>query len=784
MKEQTGQYKRHFWQTPNLARKTLLIIAFAAAITLLLSSGLIVSGQNISIGEPSPELIRAPYDHEVTDMVTYEREVEAVRAAVLPVYRVNEAFVNMFAQRFRTMFDVLITLAETRPALVRDNPPPVDAGQEEAVVLPPAEAAAEDAGPKAEAAVEDTEPTAEAGTPEPPSAAERQSEVEALRESNYYGVLADESFAAIMAMTPAELRAGRDEALSAMRQVMESEEEGARTEEDLPQLQERVMTRVMGADLPAPLIELTGSYVGQELLSPTLVIDLQATEWAREQAVASVTPEVYYYRANEKIVGPGEIVNDRIFAALSAYGLIRTESILWPVLGIALLVLLAVALTITLARQICPPIKEHWQKMLIIGVLELVFLVVAFGLFNISLGGDAWDSLLIFLVPAAWTTMTVSILLGSRMAVVVCVIQALFVAVLAEPQDFMNAGGADDLVVLFSGLVGAQSAARLNRRSDFARAALFVGLTNTLFLCALELLSGGDWLHLTAGLAVVALGAALTIVLTIGALPGFEFFFNITSSVRLIELGNPNNPLLKSLLMEAPGTYHHSVMVGNLAETAAEVIGADSVLVRIGALYHDIGKLKRPYFFIENQFSRENPHDRIAPSLSALILTSHTKDGVEMAKQYKLPESICAIIQQHHGDSLAKYFYHKAREETPDISEDIFRYSGPNPQTREAAIVMLADSVEAAVRAVGGSNPGKIEGLVRKIIKEKLEEGHLEQCDLTFRDLDKIAVSFVKVLLGIYHTRIVYPNAPPARKALKKPQEPPEPQAAGESDGN
>jgi putative nucleotidyltransferase with HDIG domain len=221
--------------------------------------------------------------------------------------------------------------------------------------------------------------------------------------------------------------------------------------------------------------------------------------------------------------------------------------------------------------------------------------------------------------------------------------------------------------------------------------------------------------------------------------------------------------------MEAPGTYHHSVMVGNLAETAAEEIGADSVLVRVGALYHDIGKLKRPYFFIENQFSRENPHDRIAPSLSALILTSHTKDGLEMAKQHNLPESLQQIILQHHGDSLASFFYNKALEENPDISEEIFRYSGPNPQTKEAALVMLADGVEAAVRASSGANPGKIEGIVRKIINDKLNKGHLGQCDLTFRDLDKIATAFVKVLSGIYHTRIVYPDMPPARKALKEP---------------
>ncbi|MDR0433619.1 MAG: HDIG domain-containing protein [Gracilibacteraceae bacterium] len=730
MNEKREQQKRHFWQTSQLGLKVLLFVVFCVLITVVLSSGIVASNQNISQGEPSSELIRAPYDREVAYTDKYEREVGAAREATPDVYRVNEAFVNIFIQEYRNMFDVLLALALER---------------EEG-----------------------------AGAENPPLSPERQEEIQALRVSDYYGVLSDETFNAIMALSPAVLTEGRDEALMLMLRVIESEEEGAKTADELPLAQERVMSLIMNSGLPAPLLELTGSYVGQELLSPTFVIDLQATEWAKEQAATAVTLEVHSYRANEKIVGVGEIVDERIFAALDAYGLVRTESVLWPVLGVAILVVLSAFITVAFAWRNCPRVREHWQKIIIIGILELALLIAAYGLFSIRFTNEAWNSLIIFLTPVAWTTMTVSILLGSRMALAVCVIQALYVALLADPQGFMGSGAAGTFVALFSGLAGAESAARLSRRSDFAKAGLFIGMIDITLLCAMTLISGGDWLtSAIVGLLFIIVSAILTVILTIGALPGFEYFFNITSSVRLIELANPNNPLLKSLLMEAPGTYHHSVMVGNLAETAAEEIQADSVLVRVGALYHDIGKLKRPYFFIENQFSQENPHERIAPSLSALILTSHTKDGAEMAKQYKLPESIREIIQQHHGNSLTRFFYHKALEETPDISEDIFRYAGPNPQTKEAALVMLADSVEAAVRSASGGNPGKIEGVVRKIIKEKLDGGHLNQCELTFRDLDKIAASFVKVLLGIYHTRIVYPDAPQVRKALKKPPEPP-----------
>ncbi len=226
--------------------------------------------------------------------------------------------------------------------------------------------------------------------------------------------------------------------------------------------------------------------------------------------------------------------------------------------------------------------------------------------------------------------------------------------------------------------------------------------------------------------------------------------------------------------MEAPGTYHHSVLVGNLAETAAEEVKADPVLVRVGALYHDIGKLKRPYFFIENQFSKDNPHDKIAPTLSSLIVISHVKDGLEMAREHKLPENFQDIIAQHHGDSLTSFFYHKALDENPDIPEEAFRYDGMRPQSKEAALVLLADNVEAAVRSQKGNTPGRIEGLVRKIIKDKFDEGLLDQCDLTFRDQDKISIAFVKVLSGIFHSRVEYPEFPTSKlKAIEQSQSAP-----------
>jgi len=252
-------------------------------------------------------------------------------------------------------------------------------------------------------------------------------------------------------------------------------------------------------------------------------------------------------------------------------------------------------------------------------------------------------------------------------------------------------------------------------------------------------------------------------VLTIGLLPFFESVFTLVTPLKLLEISNPNHPLLKKLLIEAPGTYHHSLMVGNLAEVATEDLGGNALLARAGAYFHDVGKLKRPDLFKENQFS-ENPHDRMTPNLSAVVITAHTKDGIEIATKYKLPLVIKDIIKQHHGTTLVAYFYYKAlksnegEEIKQKIKQETYRYEGPKPQSKEAAIVMLADSVEAAVRSMTEKTESKIEVLIRKIIKDKLDDGQLDKCQLTLADLDTIANSFMRVLSGYFHAREQYPE--------------------------
>jgi hypothetical protein len=248
----------------------------------------------------------------------------------------------------------------------------------------------------------------------------------------------------------------------------------------------------------------------------------------------------------------------------------------------------------------------------------------------------------------------------------------------------------------------------------------------------------------------------------LGLLPSLESLFDITTNFKLLELSNLHQPILRQLILVAPGTYHHSIVLGTLAEAAAEAVGANSLLVRVSACYHDIGKIKKPAYFIENQMEALNRHDKLSPSMSSLIVTSHVKDGVELARESKLPAPIIDIIRQHHGTSLITFFYQKAKDaentRLAEVREEEYRYTGPKPQTKEAAIVMLADAVEAASKTLTDPTPARVQGMVERIINNIFVDGQLEECDLTLRDLHQIAKAFVRILTGIFHHRVDYPG--------------------------
>jgi putative nucleotidyltransferase with HDIG domain len=261
-------------------------------------------------------------------------------------------------------------------------------------------------------------------------------------------------------------------------------------------------------------------------------------------------------------------------------------------------------------------------------------------------------------------------------------------------------------------------------------------------------------------------GGILSGVIATGILPLVEMSFRFTTDIKLLELANLDQPLLRELMVQAPGTYHHSVIISNMVEATAKAVQANPLLAKVSAYYHDIGKMKKPLYFIENQMGGENKHEKLAPSMSGLILISHAKDGVELAKKHKLGREITDIIQQHHGTSLISFFYQKAKDlmvkkggKSTGLTEEDFRYPGPKPQTKEAGLVMLADMVEAASRSLIDPTPARIKGMAQKIINKAFSDGQLDECELTLKDLHEIAKSFNKTLSGIFHQRVEYPEA-------------------------
>jgi putative nucleotidyltransferase with HDIG domain len=500
--------------------------------------------------------------------------------------------------------------------------------------------------------------------------------------------------------------------------------------------------------------ELFARMLIKHTLRPNSFYNAARTELLQREAVEAVEPVKITVRTGEKIIGEGEVVTQEHIAKLQAVGLYHSRLPLGTVLGIFFVVLLLIfSIFYYLYRQHRAVYLEPSHLLLISVVIVSVLLVAKF-IFAVDVRQWAGATTQLgYAVPVAAAGMLIAILYDSQIALMTVIVTSILTGLMTDNQLRFT------LVGFLTGITGVYSVSRLSRRGDLVKASLYVSVAAVLAALAVGLSTGTPLrVLLPLGIGLGLVNGLLSSVLTNGALPVLEYFFGMTSPVRLLELSNPGELLLKRLLMEAPGTYHHSIIVGNLGEAAAEAIGADLLAVRAGAYYHDIGKLRRPYFFMENQMGHDNPHEKLAPNLSTLIITSHVKDGAEFARDYKLPEKIMEIIEQHHGTSLLNYFYQKALESDQKdvVNENDFRYPGPKPQTREAAIVMLADSVEAAVRSMNQAMPGQVEGLVRRVIKDKLHDGQLDECALTFRDLEIIAAAFTRVLSGIFHSRVEY----------------------------
>jgi putative nucleotidyltransferase with HDIG domain len=371
----------------------------------------------------------------------------------------------------------------------------------------------------------------------------------------------------------------------------------------------------------------------------------------------------------------------------------------------------------------------------------------------------------LYFFPFAVVPMLAALLFNELLAsLVLVVVSALTVAVVFGNQLYLA------LFLLISGLTSVMLVFGARRRITIIQSGIIIGLVQTICLILIYRFNP----NLVSNYLYFFINGAASGVIVLGILPVFEYLFKTITNISLLELSDFNQPLLHRMMLEAPGTYHHSLIVGNLSEAACELIGANSLLARIGSYYHDVGKLEKPEYFSENQDIKESKHDNLSPTMSKLVIMNHVKEGMELAKRYRLSPALISFIQQHHGNSLVYYFYRRALENVDEdkaVIEDGFRYPGPKPRSRETAVVLLADSVEAATRALKEPAPAKIEELVHKVINNKFIDGQLDECDLTLRDLEKIASVFIRILSSIYRARISYPESSVENNHKKSPKE-------------
>ena len=515
---------------------------------------------------------------------------------------------------------------------------------------------------------------------------------------------------------------------------------------DLSEVREEVRNAIT-VDLPGPERALAGD-IAAAFIEPSEIISVTLTAQERERRRAAVPPAEVTVATGEAIVRLGDPIDELAFEKLEELGLTQQRTEPGTILGNALIAALMAGLLVGYLWRFEPGIW-HRNRSVLLFFLALVVTAVAM---RVAADRALWA----FIVPTAAAVLLIGILLqgaaGAALATALAVLAGVMNRDALDPAVYVLAGGLVSLLAI-------TSAERLNA---FVRVFVFLGLTNVLVITAFSLLGQRD----LAGIAQLAgaglVNAAVAVVLAVGSFAILGNVFGIMTVFQLLELANPSNRLLRRLLLETPGTYHHSVMVGNLAERAAETIGADPLLARVAAYYHDIGKMKNPLAFIENQAGAHNIHDDLTAETSARIINGHIRDGIDLGHEHNLPVQVIGFIPQHHGTSVMSYFHGKALREVGGrvdlVEERTYRYPGPKPQSREAAIIMLADGVEASVRSLDDKDGASIRAMVDRIVDGRLDDGQLDDADLTLKNITQIKEAFVAQLLGMYHARIKYPD--------------------------
>lgn len=519
--------------------------------------------------------------------------------------------------------------------------------------------------------------------------------------------------------------------------------------------------------------------LASQLLQPNLTFNLAASDERREKAYASVKPVYVQVRKNEMLVREGQRIGPEELIKLKGHeqGMAGRH---WLLIFVTMFLSsgLCIWVVVHVVKQHIPTFRMDLCDYLFLGMLLVILLTMGRGtMWMVDLVGDASSHLsgktLIYAIPLSAGAMMASVFFGVTVSLLFSLLLTLFAGMLFGK----------DFGLLFYFLIGSYVAAHgvtpCRNRMIPIKAGLFVGCANAVLIIL------NAFVHeqiAFLGIATHAFfgfcGGIFAGVLVTGFTPLAEMAFGYTTDTKLLELVTMDQPLLQALMVQAPGTYHHSVIVGNMVEAAAKSIGANALLAKVAAYYHDIGKIKKPLYYIENQVDCENRHEKLAPSMSSLILIAHVKEGIELARQHHLPRPVVEIIRQHHGTSFISFFYKKALEARekeqarrgaalPPINVDDYRYPGPKPQTKEAGLVMLADVVEAACRSLGDPTPARIQGMVSRLINNIFSDGQLDECELTLKDLHSIAKHFNQILATIHHQRIEYPTLSPREEKGK-----------------
>lgn len=704
-----------------------LFIVLGIVMYLSMLSNIIPDKLNVNLGSIAEEDIRAPITIENKSATEEKKKLAA--EGVEPRYTNNKAFAQKQVKKINDIFELVNQINEDA----------VNNYEEKLTEIQERQFETEENRELSINSIQEV------------SLEEKLENLRTIISSQTSDDLSDETLITFLEADESELEIARETTTNAIHNVMSEEIRINEVEEAKDLVESKIVISTVSPKLYKAMVE-----IGRFAITANYIYDDQATELARNDAIEAVEPVMV--REGQLIIEEGEVITSAIYNQLALLGLLDDQINILPFVGLAILVILLVSMLAYYLSDAKTSLQNNNSHLLMfVLIYSVTILIMKITSYTINLNYQG----ITLIAPVAIGSMLLSMLIHQRVALFSSMIFSIIASIIFNEESTAIVNYTFGIYVFLSSVAGVFFLSKSNRVSRILQAGLFVSFINILTIVALLMVRNAQygWIGFSSNIGFAFLSGFLAAVLTIGLLPFFEAAFGILSTMKLIELSNPNHPLLRKILVETPGTYHHSVIVANLSESACEAIGANGLLARVGSYYHDLGKTKRPHFFIENQMKMENPHDKLSPQLSKTIIISHPYDGAELLKNYKMPKEIIDIAEQHHGTSLLKFFYHKAKQETEQtISEEDFRYPGPKAQTVESAVVGIADCVEAAVRSMAKPTPEKIEALVKKIINDRLEDGQFDECDLTLKQLNTVAMSICETLKGTFHSRIEYPE--------------------------